>query len=193
MGAVLGGAFSTHASTCGFRGCCISVYGDTAPLISKKTHIYGIATLKTGTGQSQGTKQGGRARETGPLARGPLDYGHIVSVSYEGDAPEAQAAVHACPTRALTCAGETKTVDEVLRVCLQEQPFYEDSGGGITLSGGEVLTWLDFCEELLVRLHAHGIDTCIETEAHVAPQVFRRIAHISTTCLWASSTWIPRA
>ena len=43
----------------------------------------------------------------------------------------------ACPAHALTCIGEAKTVDEVLKVCLQDQPFYEDSGGGVTLSGGE--------------------------------------------------------
>ena len=101
---------------------------------------------------------------------------HIDVRALRGDACEVQTAVHACPTRALTCTGETKTVEDVLRVCLQDQPFYEDSGGGVTLSGGEALTWPDFCEELLVRLHEEGIDTCIETEAHVAQQVFERIA-----------------
>ena len=85
-------------------------------------------------------------------------------------------AVTACPHRALSVVGETKTVDEVMRICLQDQPFYEDSGGGVTLSGGEALTWPDFCEELLHRLREEHIDTCIETEAHVAPEVFRRIA-----------------
>lgn len=101
---------------------------------------------------------------------------HVDVHSLRGDTPEAQAAVKACPAHALTCTGETKTVDEVVKVCLQDQPFYEDSGGGVTLSGGEALTWPDFCEELLVRLHEEGIDTCIETEAHVSPEVFQRIA-----------------
>ena len=101
---------------------------------------------------------------------------HVDVRTLRGDSEEGRAAVAACPTRALTCTGKTKTVEEVLKVCLQDQPFYEDSGGGVTLSGGEALTWPDFCEELLVELHAHGIDTCIETEAHVAPQTFRRIA-----------------
>ena len=101
---------------------------------------------------------------------------HVDVRALRGDTPEAQAAVRACPAHALTCTGETKTVDEVLRVCLQDQPFYEDSDGGVTLSGGEALTWPDFCEELLVRLHEEGIDTCIETEAHVLPEVFKRIA-----------------
>lgn len=101
---------------------------------------------------------------------------HVDVRALRGDTEAGRAAVAACPTRALTCTGETKTVDEVVRVCLQDQPFYEDSGGGVTLSGGEALMWPDFCEELLVALHDNGIDTCIETEAHVAPQVFQRIA-----------------
>lgn len=101
---------------------------------------------------------------------------HVDVRVLRGDSDEARAAVAACPARALSIVGENKTVDEVLQVCLQDQPFYEDSGGGVTLSGGEALTWPDFCEELLVRLHEKGIDTCIETEAHVAPQVFQRIA-----------------
>lgn len=100
-----------------------------------------------------------------------------VDVRYlRGDSPQALAAIAACPARALTCVGETKTTEDVLEVCLQDKPFYEDSGGGVTLSGGEALTWPDFCEELLVRLRAEGIDTCIETEAHVPPTVFRRLA-----------------
>ena len=101
---------------------------------------------------------------------------HVDVRSLRGDTEQGQAAVRACPTHALTCTGETKTVDEVLRVCLQDQPFYEDSGGGVTLSGGEALTWPDFCVELLTRLHDEGIDTCIETEAHVPSEVFKRIA-----------------
>ena len=101
---------------------------------------------------------------------------HVDVRTLDGSSPDAQAAVKACPTRALTCTGETKTVEEVLRVCLQDKPFYEDSGGGVTLSGGEALTWPDFCEELLRELHNNGVDTCIETEAHVAPQIFQRVA-----------------
>ena len=101
---------------------------------------------------------------------------HVDVRSLRGDSDQARQAVRSCPTRALTCTGETKTVDEVLKVCLQDQPFYEDSGGGVTLSGGEALMWPDFCEELLCRLHEEGVDTCIETEAHVSPKVFRHIA-----------------
>ena len=101
---------------------------------------------------------------------------HVDVRTLHGNTSEAQAAVVACRTHALTCTGETKTVEEVLRVCLQDQPFYEDSGGGVTLSGGEALTWPSFCEELLGRLNEEGIDTCIETEAFVPVETFQRIA-----------------
>ena len=101
---------------------------------------------------------------------------HVDIRELQGDSKQAQAAVAACPTHALTCTGEVKAIEEVLRVCLQDQPFYEDSGGGVTLSGGEALTWPDFCVDLLEALHEHDIDTCIETEAHVAPAVFKRVA-----------------
>jgi len=101
---------------------------------------------------------------------------HVDVRSLAGDSKQGRAAVEACPTRALTLVGETKTVEEVLRVCLQDQPFYEDSGGGVTLSGGEALTWPVFCLDLLQRLHEEGIDTCIETEAHVPAETFQRVA-----------------
>ncbi len=101
---------------------------------------------------------------------------HVDVRSLAGSSNEARAVVAACPARALSIVGKSKTVDEVFEVCLQDQPFYEDSGGGVTLSGGEALMWEDFCLELLQRLHGEGIDTCIETEAHVAPQSFRSVA-----------------
>ena len=117
----------------------------------------------------------------GAVAAGPaaVEYcgkRHVDVRSMRGDSDEARAAVAACPARALSIVGKAKTVDEVLRVCLQDQPFYEDSGGGVTLSGGEALTWPDFCAELLDRLREENIDTCIETEAHVTPRVFQRMA-----------------
>ncbi|WP_028263713.1 glycyl-radical enzyme activating protein [Atopobium fossor] len=101
---------------------------------------------------------------------------HVNIVNVRGDSPEAQAAIKACPGKALTCAGKTYTTDEVLELCLQDELFYQDSGGGVTLSGGEAMTWPDFCIELLEKLHSHGIDTCIETEAFVSQETFASIA-----------------
>ena len=86
------------------------------------------------------------------------------------------ACLSACPTGALTEEGRMVTVDEVLEECLKDLPFYEESGGGVTLSGGEALLWPDFCVELLEKLHASGIHTAIETTAYASAEVFRKVA-----------------
>lgn len=81
-----------------------------------------------------------------------------------------------CPGRALKAEGEEKTVDEVLAVCLQDLDFYEESGGGVTLSGGETLMHPDFAVALILALKEHGIHTAIETTGFAAPEVFDRVA-----------------
>ncbi len=86
------------------------------------------------------------------------------------------ACLSACPTKALTEEGRMVTTDEVLEECLKDQPFYEESGGGVTLSGGEALLWPDFCVELLEKLHAHDIHTAIETTGYASAETFRRVA-----------------
>ena len=42
-----------------------------------------------------------------------------------------------CPTQALTVCGEEQQVEEIMATVLRDKPFYDRSGGGITLSGGE--------------------------------------------------------
>lgn len=53
---------------------------------------------------------------------------HVDVRHLRGDSEQAQAAVRACPTRALTRTGETKTVEEVLKVCLQDKPLLRRFG-----------------------------------------------------------------
>ena len=84
--------------------------------------------------------------------------------------------VQGCPGRALTNEGEYKTVDEVIDVCMQDVFFYEESGGGVTISGGEGMVQPDFVEALILRLKEKGIHTAIETTGCVSPEVFHRLA-----------------
>ena len=86
------------------------------------------------------------------------------------------ACLSACPTGALTEEGRMVTTEEVLEECLKDLPFYEESGGGVTLSGGEALLWPDFCVELLEKLHENGIHTAIETTGYASAETFRRVA-----------------
>jgi pyruvate formate lyase activating enzyme len=67
------------------------------------------------------------------------------------------------------------SVDEVVRTCLQDLPFYEESGGGVTLSGGEAMVQHRFTSRLLGALRARGVHTAIETTGYAAPAIFERI------------------
>ena len=68
-----------------------------------------------------------------------------------------------CLGNALIFFGKQKTVEELLPVLLEDRSFYEHSGGGVTLSGGEPLLQTDFCAELLKALKKENINTAIET------------------------------
>lgn len=81
-----------------------------------------------------------------------------------------------CPGRALTHEGERRTVEEVFAVCMQDELFYEESGGGVTISGGEGMLQPDFTEPLIRKLKAHGIHTAIETTGYIRKEVFQRLA-----------------
>jgi pyruvate formate lyase activating enzyme len=84
--------------------------------------------------------------------------------------------VQGCPGRALTNEGEYKTIDEVVDVCMQDIDFYEESGGGVTISGGEGMIQPDFVEALILRLKENGIHTATETTGCVGEEVFHRLA-----------------
>ncbi len=68
-----------------------------------------------------------------------------------------------CPTDALRIVGKEKTVDELVEEVLREQVFYASSGGGVTLSGGEVLMQADFAAELIDKLHEAHVHVALET------------------------------
>ncbi len=80
-----------------------------------------------------------------------------------------------CPGKALKTEGETKTVADVLRVVMQDLAFYEESGGGITLSGGELLMQPRFASALLKEAKKNGLDTAVETTGFAVPAVFNEV------------------
>jgi pyruvate formate lyase activating enzyme len=71
--------------------------------------------------------------------------------------------------------GTTVTVDELLPMLLEDKAFYNHSGGGVTLSGGECLCQADFCAELLKQLKENGIHTAVDTCGFVPRQVFEQV------------------
>ena len=68
------------------------------------------------------------------------------------------------------------SLKETLDICLQDRPFYEESGGGVTLSGGEVLTQRQFAVELLRALKRENIHCAIETSGYAPREAFEEIS-----------------
>ncbi len=74
--------------------------------------------------------------------------------------------VETCYTGALELTGRRMTVEQVMEEVLRDRAFYETSGGGVTLSGGEPLLQRDFSRAILERCQAEGLHTAIETAAN---------------------------
>jgi pyruvate formate lyase activating enzyme len=71
--------------------------------------------------------------------------------------------VEACPTGARQVVGQEMSVGDVLGEILKDKVFYEESGGGVTFSGGEPLAQPAFVLALLQECRAQGIRTAVDT------------------------------
>ncbi len=80
-----------------------------------------------------------------------------------------------CLGDALTMYGREMTVDELLPALLEDKEFYENSGGGVTVSGGECLMHADFCAELLEKLKAQGVNTAVDTCGLVSKETLDKV------------------
>ena len=70
----------------------------------------------------------------------------------------------ACLGNYRTVVGRDYSVSELVKICMQDLMFYEQSGGGVTLSGGEVMAMdTDYILQLVKRLHREGVDIAIDT------------------------------
>jgi pyruvate formate lyase activating enzyme len=79
-----------------------------------------------------------------------------------------------CYSEALYLCGKDYTVDELMKRLLQDRKFYEKSGGGVTISGGEALCQIDFVEEVLKRLKEEGIHTALDTTGYAPWETVER-------------------
>ena len=80
-----------------------------------------------------------------------------------------------CIGEARVLYGTETTVEELLPKLLEDRDFYETSGGGVTLSGGECLVQASFCAELLKALKAHNIHTAVDTCGFVSREALDKV------------------
>lgn len=81
-----------------------------------------------------------------------------------------------CPTEALETAGYEISVEDALRDVLKDKVFYDNSGGGMTVSGGEPMLQFDFTLSLMKAAKEAGLHTCMETCGYAPEERYREIA-----------------
>ena len=80
-----------------------------------------------------------------------------------------------CPADARKVCGREYTSDEVFAEVIKDKAFYDNSGGGVTFSGGECMLQLDFLCEILEKCKAAGIHTAVDTAGNVPWESFEKI------------------
>jgi glycyl-radical enzyme activating protein len=83
--------------------------------------------------------------------------------------------VETCLYEALKLAGRAETVDSVMAVILRDRLFYEQSGGGLTITGGEPMLQAEFTLALLKAAKAEGLHTCLDTCGWASQRLYEQI------------------
>jgi len=82
-----------------------------------------------------------------------------------------------CPSKAIELLGTERSVDDVVNEVLRDRPFYEESGGGVTLSGGDPLFQHQFASALLQRFNNEGLHTVLDTAGFSRREDFEKLVH----------------
>jgi len=81
-----------------------------------------------------------------------------------------------CPTRAIEISGREISVSEIVQEIEKERPFFDQSGGGVTFSGGEPLIHHKFLIRLLEECGKRGIHRAVDTAGNVNTDIIRAVA-----------------
>jgi len=96
--------------------------------------------------------------------------------------------VEACPSAARQMVGSHMTVSEVMAEVLRDRVFYDDSGGGVTFSGGEPLMQPRFLKDLLEACRSQGVHTAVDTCGYGAREHLLSIAPLADLFLYDLKT-----
>lgn len=86
------------------------------------------------------------------------------------------ACAEVCPTAAIEMAGRYYEIEELLEIAERERPFFEQSGGGVTISGGEPLLHPEYLLALLTACGANKFHRVVDTSGCCAPETLLAVA-----------------
>lgn len=79
-----------------------------------------------------------------------------------------------CKAKALVMSGRDMTLGAIIDIVNKDKSYYDNSGGGLTISGGEPLLQIDFTVELLKAIKEQGINTCLDTSGFATWETLKK-------------------
>lgn len=105
-------------------------------------------------------------------------------INYEIDCIGCRKCEAACPEQALSISGEMKTISELLEIIEEDRMFYDLSGGGVTVGGGDPLIQHDAVTNLLAACKQNGINTAVETSGYGRTEHLLQVAEFTDLFLF---------
>ena len=94
------------------------------------------------------------------------------------------ACVGSCLYQSLTACGRCMTVSEVVAEIMRDEDFYRNSGGGVTVSGGEALWQCDFVADLLEACRGRGLHTALDTSGYSSWKKMKKVLEYTDIVLF---------
>ncbi|MGO8694826.1 MAG: glycyl-radical enzyme activating protein [Rectinemataceae bacterium] len=123
----------------------------------------------------------GACRRACPLA---LDPARVAGEAECADCPRFGACAAACPAEALQLVGRLMSASEAMGIVLRDRPFYDESGGGVTFTGGEPLAQAEFLLECLAICRAEGIRSAVDTSGWAPEELLLEVGRASDLFLF---------
>ena len=92
--------------------------------------------------------------------------------------------IEACHYKALEIVGKPLTIEQILDIVEQDKPFYDNSGGGLTLSGGEPTAFPEFSLNLLKSAKERELHTCLDTNGFCEWDVLKQLTEYTDIVLF---------
>lgn len=86
--------------------------------------------------------------------------------------------VNVCPNGARELVGREMSVEQVVKDVVKDTLFYEESGGGVTFSGGEPLMQAEFARDIAARCHELDIHTALDTSGYSSESKLVKVADV---------------
>jgi pyruvate formate lyase activating enzyme len=100
---------------------------------------------------------------------------HLLGLQEIPECKDCHRCAEECPSRAIMVWGKKMTVPELMKVILADRSFYIKTGGGVTLSGGEVMLQWEFAVLLLKACKDASIHTCIESSLYCPTEHLEKV------------------